>query len=243
MIRLERVSKTFGRLDEVVAVDQVSLEVAAGETLVLIGTSGSGKTTTMKMVNRMVEPSAGQVFVAGEDVATVDPIRLRRRIGWVIQRGGLFPHMTVGRNVALLGELEGWDEARRATRANELLELVSLPESVRDRYPRELSGGQRQRVGVARALCLDPSVVLMDEPFGALDPITRSDLHREFRALQERVHKTVLLVTHDLREAFALGDRVALMDEGRVVQLGVEADFRQRPENDFVASFLAAQGA
>jgi osmoprotectant transport system ATP-binding protein len=244
MIRLERVRKVFSVASgDVVAVDGVSLEVAEGETLCLIGTSGSGKTTTMKMVNRMVEPSAGRVLVAGKDVASVDPIKLRRRIGWVIQRGGLFPHMTVGRNVSILGELEGWPEERRRSRAQELLELVSLPPAeFEGRYPRELSGGQRQRVGLARALCLDPAVILMDEPFGALDPITRATLHREFRQLQDRVQKTVLLVTHDLSEAFSLGDRVALMDRGQVVQLGVEADFRQRPASPFVEAFVSAQG-
>ena len=242
MIRWEGAGKVFP--GGVVAVDGVDLEVREGETLVLIGTSGSGKTTTMKMVNRMVAPSSGRVLVDGRDVADEDPIRLRRGIGWVIQSGGLFPHMTVGRNVGLLGELEGWDGERVRARADELLAMVSLePSEFRDRYPRELSGGQRQRVGVARALCLDPAIVLMDEPFGALDPITRADLHREFRALQERVRKTVVLVTHDLREAFELGDRVALMDRGRVVQLGAEHDFRQQPAGEFVRRFVAAQGA
>ena len=242
MIALEGVRKVYpGGAGEVVAVDDVSLTIAAGETLCLIGTSGSGKTTTMKMINRMVEPSAGAVRVGGEDVRSLDPIRLRRRLGYVIQKGGLFPHMTVARNIGLLPALEGWETDRIAARVDALLAMVNLEVSLRDRYPRELSGGQRQRVGVARALALDPQILLMDEPFGALDPITRAQLHREFKQLQQTVGKTTVLVTHDMAEAFALGDRVALMDKGRLVQVGGEADFRERPASDFVAAFVGAQ--
>ena len=243
MIALEGVRKVYsgGSGASIIAVDDVSLTIEEGETVCLIGTSGSGKTTTMKMINRMVEPSAGRVLVGGEDVLGLDPIRLRRRLGYVIQKGGLFPHMTVARNIGLLPELEGWEADRIATRVDALLAMVNLEVSLRDRYPRALSGGQRQRVGVARALALDPEILLMDEPFGALDPITRAQLHLEFQQLQRTVGKTVVLVTHDMAEAFMLGDRVALMDEGRLIQIGDEADFRQRPASDFVAAFVGAQ--
>lgn len=243
MLSLRRVSKSFQGPDgrEVVAVQEVSLDVDAGETLCLIGTSGSGKTTTMKMINRLVEPTSGQVLVGGRDVGSVDPLELRRNIGYVIQNGGLFPHMTVRRNVGLLLELAGWQRPRRRARVDELLQLVNLPAAdFAERYPRELSGGQRQRVGVARALALDPAYILMDEPFGALDPITRDQLHREFQQLRHQVAKTIIIVTHDMAEAFALGDRVALMDAGRLVQVGTEDDFRRQPADQFVVDFLGS---
>jgi osmoprotectant transport system ATP-binding protein len=241
MVEVQGVEKTFVGLDgrAVSAVRGVTFGVARGETLCLLGTSGCGKTTTLRMINRLVEPSAGRVCVEGQDVRDGDPIALRRRIGYVIQRGGLFPHMTVEKNVGLLCELEGWPAARVRARVSELLELVNLPaDTFSPRYPAELSGGQRQRVGVARALALDPPIVLMDEPFGALDRITRAQLHVEFEALQARVGKAIVLVTHDLSEAFALGDRVALMHEGRIVQAGTEAELREHPAHDFVREFL-----
>jgi osmoprotectant transport system ATP-binding protein len=241
VIELCNVSKVFdgARGERVVAVDELSLEVPTGTTLCLIGTSGSGKTTTMKLINRLIEPSSGRVRLGGEDVAGVDVIVLRRRIGYVIQKGGLFPHMTVEANVGLLCRLEGWAPPDVSRRVAELLELVNLPAAnFGKRYPRELSGGQRQRVGVARALALDPAYVLMDEPFGALDPITRRQIHEEFLALQARVAKTMVIVTHDMSEAFKLGDRIALMDGGKLVQIGREADFRERPVSDFVVEFL-----
>ncbi|MCA8925202.1 MAG: ATP-binding cassette domain-containing protein [Planctomycetes bacterium] len=245
MIELKDVYKVFpprgGVGDPVVAVDGVSLSVGAGETLCLIGTSGCGKTTTMKMINRLIEPTRGAITVGGEDVAAQDVIRLRRRLGYVIQKGGLFPHMTIARNVGLLCEEEGWDAERTRARVDELLNLVNLPpEEFRARYPRDVSGGQRQRVGVARALALDPDYVLMDEPFGALDPITRSQLHDEFADLKTKVKKTIVIVTHDMEEAFKLGDKVALMNAGRVVQVGVEQDFRERPASAFVSEFLSS---
>ena len=241
MIKFEDVTKVFRGPDGqyVVAVDGLSLSVADGVTLSLIGTSGCGKTTTMKMVNRLVAPTRGTIRVGGRDVADEDPIRLRRSIGYVIQSGGLFPHMTVARNVGLLCRLEGQDRATERARTRELLELVNLDPGVySDRYPRELSGGQRQRVGVARALALDPPYVLMDEPFGALDPITRDQVRDEFALLQERVGKTIILVTHDMSEAFRLANRIALMDAGQIVQLGTEEDFRRRPATPFVEAFL-----
>jgi osmoprotectant transport system ATP-binding protein len=242
VIELDAVSKTYRGRDgaTVQAVDGVSLVVERGCTLCLIGTSGCGKTTTMKLINRLVEPTGGRVLVLGRDIREQDPITLRRSIGYVIQKGGLFPHMTVARNVGLLCELEGWDPERVRARVSELLALVNLPiDTFGARYPRELSGGQRQRVGVARALALDPPIILMDEPFGALDPISRTRIHEEFIELQRSVQKTIVIVTHDMGEAFKLADEVALMSEGKIVQRGTEADFRERPANAFVEEFLA----
>ncbi len=223
------------------AVDGVSLAVEEGETLCLIGTSGSGKTTLLKMVNRLVVPTLGRVTVGGQDVSLADVIALRRGLGYVIQSGGLLPHLDVAANVGLLGVLEGWEAPRIEARVRALLELVNLsPETFAHRRPAELSGGERQRVGVARALVLDPPVLLMDEPFGALDPLTRADLRREFAGLKRAVDKTIVLVTHDLAEAFALGDRMALLDGGRLAQVGTASDLRERPADDFVRRFLEA---
>lgn len=224
---------------EVAAVAGVTLRVEAGETVCLIGPSGCGKTTTMKLINRLVEPTAGEVAVDGKDVRTLDAITLRRQMGYVIQSGGLFPHLTVARNVGLLCRLGGWKRERVRQRVAGLLALVNLPEAeYGHRYPRDLSGGQRQRVGVARALALDPPIVLMDEPFGALDPITRDQVHEEFKQLKARMGKTIVLVTHDMAEAFKLSDRVVLMDRGAIVQVGTEIDFRERPASAFVTDFL-----
>lgn len=198
-------------------VEDLSFTIERGETLVLLGESGCGKTTTLRLVNRLLLPTAGAVFVEGRDTREWNPIALRRRIGYVIQEAGLFPHFTVGRNVGLVPALEGWTEERTTARVCELLEMVGLePSRFAARYPSELSGGQRQRVGVARALAADPPLLLMDEPFGALDPLTRATLRREFSTLQKQLDKTVVLVTHDVREALALGARIALMAEGRI---------------------------
>ena len=196
---------------------ELNLEVQRGETLVLLGRSGSGKTTTLKLINRLLTQSAGSIFVDGRSLDEWDVIRLRRMIGYVIQEVGLFPHFTVARNIGVVPQIEGWSADRIQRRVTELLELVGLEPQLASRYPRELSGGQRQRVGVARALAADPSFLLMDEPFGALDPITRAELQREFLALQQRLRKTVVFVTHDLREALLLGTRVALMESGQLV--------------------------
>jgi osmoprotectant transport system ATP-binding protein len=221
----------------------LSLTVAEGETLALIGRSGSGKTTALKLVNALLLPTDGRVEVGGTATTAWNPIRLRRQTGWVIQDVGLFPHLTVRRNVAVVPELEGWPAERVAARVEELLGLVGLPAATfGDRYPHQLSGGQRQRVGVARALGVDPPLVLLDEPFGALDPITRRELQREFRALQERLHKTAVFVTHDLREAAFVADRLALLDGGRLVATGTadELAASARPE---VRDFLEAGAA
>ena len=221
----------------------LSLDVGEGETVALIGPSGSGKTTALKLVNRLLDADAGTVRVLGREVREADPIALRRGLGYVIQEGGLFPHWTVRENVAAVPRLLGWDPGRRRQRADELLAMVGLPpDEFGERLPRALSGGQRQRVGVARALAADPPIVLMDEPFGALDPIARSALQREFLGWKQRLGKAVLLVTHDLREAFRLADRVAILHAGRVRQVGTRAAL-ERSSDDFVRAFLAEGAA
>ena len=224
----------------------LNLEVRCGETLVLLGRSGCGKTTTLKLINRLLDPSDGQVLVEDKATTQWDPIRLRRRIGYVIQEIGLFPHITVEDNVGVVPRLEGWEKEKIRTRARELLEMVGLdPERFAARYPRELSGGQRQRVGVARALAADPPILLLDEPFGALDPITRREIQAEFRSLQKRLGKTMVFVTHDVREAFLLASRIALLKDGKVVLLGQPGDFlkSQEPEVRAFVSCLEDPGS
>ena len=241
MIELRALRKVFSgpQGEDVVAVDDVDLVVSEGETVCLIGTSGSGKTTTMKMINRLIEPTSGEVRVGGTKVTELDVIRLRRQIGYVIQKGGLFPHMTVAENIGLMNKLEGWEAQKTKQRVEELMHLVNLPpEEFFHRYPDEISGGQRQRVGVARSLALDPAYILMDEPFGALDPITREQIHDEFAQLKREVKKSIVLVTHDLSEAVKLGDKIALMDFGKLIQFGPPEDFLERPANDFVRDFF-----
>ena len=218
----------------------LSLDVHEGETLVLLGRSGSGKTTALKLINRLLEPTGGTVLVEGRSTVEWDPIRLRRHIGYVIQETGLFPHFTVERNVALVPQLEGWPPERIRARVAELLELVGLePAQFSRRYPHQLSGGQRQRVGVARALAADPPVLLMDEPFGALDPLTRAEIQREFHSLQRRLRKTIVFVTHDLREALLLADHIALLDTGRLVGTYAPDEFL-KSTHPIVAAYAAA---
>jgi osmoprotectant transport system ATP-binding protein len=203
----------------------LNLEVRRGEILVLLGRSGSGKTTTLKLINRLLTPTSGEIRVEGSAVAQEDVVRLRRRIGYVIQEVGLFPHFTVERNVGLVPTIEGWPEEKIRSRTQELLRMVGLEPNLASRYPHQLSGGQRQRVGVARALAADPAILLMDEPFGALDPLTRNELQHEFLSLQQRLHKTVVFVTHDLNEALRLGSRIALMEVGKLVTVLSPQDF------------------
>ena len=224
------------------AVEDLSLEIPAGKVCVLVGPSGCGKTTSLKMVNRLIEPTSGRILIGDTDVAKQDMIELRRGIGYVIQQVGLFPHQTVGENVATVPRLLGWDESRRRARATELLELVGLdPATYTDRYPAALSGGERQRVGVARALAADPPVLLMDEPFGAVDPIVRERLQNELLDLQERIAKTILFVTHDIDEAVKMGDLVAVLQVGgRLAQFGTPDEILANPASDFVARFVGA---
>jgi osmoprotectant transport system ATP-binding protein len=228
--------------DEKVLLANLNLEVSRGETLVLLGRSGSGKTTTLKLINRLIDPTEGEVLVEGCATTAGDPIPLRRHIGYVIQEVGLFPHFTVERNVGLVPRLEGWRPDRTRSRVDELLQLVGLdPERFRDRHPRELSGGQRQRVGVARALAAEPPILLMDEPFGALDPLTRTEIQREFLALQQRLRKTIVFVTHDLREALTLATRIALLEAGKLIGVYSPSDFLRSGE-PAVADYVAALG-
>ena len=239
-ITLDGISKIYP--DGTVAVDGLSLEVPAGELLVLIGPSGCGKSTVLRMMNRLIEPTGGRVLIDGEDVTRADPVELRRRIGYVIQNVGLFPHQSIRANVGTVPRLLGWKRAQIRTRADELLDLVGLdPARYAKRYPHELSGGQRQRVGVARALAADPVVLLMDEPFSAVDPIVRARLQDEFLSLQAAVHKTIVLVTHDLDEAVRLGDRIAILSEGgHLEQYAAPAELLSAPASPMVRDFVGA---
>jgi osmoprotectant transport system ATP-binding protein len=240
MISFQSVSKRYAGGG--FAVESLDLEVADGELCVLVGPSGCGKTTTLRMVNRLVEPTSGRIVVDGEDVATTDAVVLRRRIGYVIQQAGLFPHQKVAENVASVPKLLGWDKTRTHDRVTELLDLVGLdPAQYAGRYPHELSGGQQQRVGVARALAGDPPVLLMDEPFGAVDPVARDHLQQEFLRLQEQLKKTVIFVTHDIEEAVTLGDRIAVLRQGGVLQqYDTPAEVLGQPATPFVADFVGA---
>jgi len=238
VIELQDVTRRYG---DTVAVDRVSLRVEEGELLVLLGGSGSGKTTTLKMVNRLIEPTSGRILVAGEDTAAARPHELRRRIGYVFQRVGLFPHLTVAENIAVTPSLLGWDGARIQARVDALLELCELdPAAVRGRFPHELSGGQAQRVGVARALAAEPPVMLLDEPFGALDPLTRDRLQRSFLRIRQKLGLTAVFVTHDMVEALLLGDRIAVMRDGRLVQVGTGRELFRAPADEHVAALMSA---
>jgi osmoprotectant transport system ATP-binding protein len=231
------VTKTYG--DGTAALAGVTLAILPGETVALVGESGSGKTTLLRTFNRMIEPSAGAVRIEGKPAAELDPIALRRRIGYVPQDGGLIPHWRIERNVELVPRLLGWDRDRRQSRTREMLELVGLdPGAHAGRYPAELSGGQRQRVAFARALAADPPLILLDEPFGALDALTRLELHRQFLELKAHLGKTTLLVTHDLNEAFRLADRIGVMRGGRLLQIGTAAELAERPADPYVSALL-----
>ena len=243
-ILLDGVTKRYDAQSQA-AVDDITMEIPAGEIVMLVGPSGCGKTTTMKMINRLIEPTSGRIFIGDDDVTKRDPDQLRRHIGYVIQGAGLFPHLTVGDNIAIVPRLLKWDKKRTASRIDELLDLVSLdPAQYRDRYPRELSGGQQQRIGVARALAADPPVLLMDEPFGAVDPITRLRLQDELLRLQEELRKTIVFVTHDFDEAVKLGDRIAILQTGsKIVQYDSPERILAEPADDFVRGFVGAGAA
>ena len=243
-ILLDGVTKRYGDTSSP-AVDNVTIEIPAGEIVMFVGPSGCGKTTTMKMINRLIEPTSGRILIGDDDVTQRNLDELRRHIGYVIQGAGLFPHFTVGDNIAIVPRLLKWDKKRIADRVDELLDLVSLdPAQYRDRYPRELSGGQQQRVGVARALAADPPVLLMDEPFGAVDPITRQRLQDELLRLQDELRKTIVFVTHDFDEAVKLGDRIAILQAGsKIVQYDTPEAILTNPANDFVRDFVGAGAA
>ncbi|GAA2334216.1 ATP-binding cassette domain-containing protein [Saccharopolyspora halophila] len=243
-IKLEEVSKRYPGSKQA-AVESVTMTIPAGETVCLVGPSGSGKTTTMRMINRLIEPTSGKISIGGQDVLGLDPDKLRREIGYSIQQAGLFPHMTVGENVGLVPGLVGWDKKRTSDRIDEMLELVNLePHIYRNRYPRQLSGGQQQRVGVARALAANPPVLLMDEPFGAVDPITRGVLQDELMRLQEDLGKTIVFVTHDFDEAVKLGDRIAVLGErSKILQYDTPDAILANPADDTVAGFVGAGAA
>ncbi|MDP3447696.1 MAG: betaine/proline/choline family ABC transporter ATP-binding protein [Eubacteriales bacterium] len=236
MIKFENVTKKYGDLT---VVDNLTLEVDKGNLVALIGASGCGKTTTLKMVNRIIEPTSGNIFVNEENILRQDPVQLRRGIGYVIQQIGLFPNMTIAENITVVGKLLSWNKAHSRERAEELLHMVEMdPALYMNRYPNELSGGQQQRIGVLRALATDPEIILMDEPFGALDPITREQLQNEFINLQTRLHKTILFVTHDMDEAIKMADSIVLMRDGKIVQAAAAEEMLRNPADDYVASFI-----
>lgn len=241
MIRLKKVTKRYG---DTVAVNELSIEINAGEVCVLIGPSGCGKTTTLRMINRLIEPTSGRIFVDGREIRTAKPEQLRRSIGYAIQSVGLFPHMTVAANIAIVPELLHWEKSRISRRIEELLVLVGL-NSVEhaSKYPNQLSGGEAQRIGVARALAANPPILLMDEPFGAVDPLTRERLQAQFIRIQQELKKTIILVTHDLDEAIRLADRIAIMDSGRLVQYDTPEAILARPANKFVHDFVGTDRA
>jgi osmoprotectant transport system ATP-binding protein len=238
MIKVAHLSKHFGKVK---AVDDISFEVKERENLILLGTSGCGKTTTLKMINRLIEPTKGEIFIDGKNIFEQSPEILRRGIGYALQNNGLFPHYTVAENIAIVPQLLKWDKKRIEKRVSELLEKLHLSKDYLNVYPNELSGGQQQRIGLARALVADPAVLLMDEPFGALDNVTRSKIHAEFKALDELKRKTIIMVTHDVQEAFELGDRICLMDNGKIIQDGTPSELLFNPLNSFVKGFLQHQ--
>ena len=243
MISMREVTKTFPG-SKSPAVSSLSLDVAAGETVVLVGPSGCGKTTTMKMINRLEEPTSGTILVGGTDVMKQDPVQLRRGIGYVIQSIGLMPHRTVAENIATVPKLVGWDDARVEVRVRELADMLDLDPDLLARYPHALSGGQRQRVGVARALAVDPPVMLMDEPFGAVDPIVRHRLQDQFLAIQAELRKTIVFVTHDVDEALKMADRIAILNKGGIVeQYAAPGEILRAPANDFVRQFIGGERA
>ncbi|MDQ0243698.1 glycine/betaine/L-proline transporter ATP-binding subunit [Bacillus fengqiuensis] len=236
MIRFENVNKLYG---DVQTLYNISFEIKKGELVALIGPSGCGKTTTLRMINRLIDPSSGNIYINGQDISGTDPVELRRNIGYVIQQVGLMPHMTIGKNIGLVPKLKGWKIEEYSKRIDELLDMVGLdPKVFRHRYPFELSGGQQQRVGVIRALAAEPPVILMDEPFSALDPISREQLQEELVRLQKEIQKTIVFVTHDIDEALKISDRIVIMNTGKIVQFDTPEAILKKPANDFVRGFI-----
>ena len=236
MIEVNNLSKV---IDNTKTVDNISFSISKGETFVLLGTSGCGKTTTLKMINRLIEPTSGEIFIGGKNITEKIPENLRKNIGYVIQNAGLFPHYTVEQNISIVPNLLHWEKEKTKNRVNELLKLVSLaPDEFLNRYPHELSGGQKQRVSIARALASDPQIILLDEPFGALDQITRAQIRKEFKTLESLINKTMILVTHDVVEALELGDKICLMNKGKIEQAGTPHELISSPKNSFVKSFF-----
>ena len=238
MIEVKQVSKTFG---QTTAVKNLSFTVKNGETLILLGTSGCGKTTTLKMLNYLITPDEGSIFINGKDNTLVNPEELRLGIGYVLQNHGLFPHYTIAQNIAIVPQLLKWDKEKIRKRTDELIEKLHLPTDLKNKFPHQLSGGQQQRVGLARALAVNPPILLMDEPFGALDPITRNKIKSEFLTLDELQNKTIVMVTHDVQEAFELGNQICLMDEGEILQIGTPKELLEKPRSEKVKSFLKDQ--
>lgn len=235
MITVENISKSFNGIH---AVKNISFEVKENETLILLGTSGCGKTTTLRIINRLIEPDSGNIIINNKNILQQQPDELRRGIGYVLQNHGLFPHYSVEQNISIVPKLLEWDKEKIHERTDELLNKFQLMEKSANKFPNELSGGQQQRVGLARALAANPPILLMDEPFGALDPITKSEIHKEFKELDELKKKTIVLVTHDVQEAFELGDRICLMDKGEIMQIGKPSELLFQPANDYVKSFF-----
>lgn len=241
MIKFENITKIY-KGEKKPSVDNLSLEIEEGEICMIIGPSGCGKTTTMKMINKLIEPTEGTIYINGEDISKINPIDLRLNIGYVIQGTGLFPHMTIEENIAVVPKEKNWDKSKIDKRIDELLELVELENEYRKSYPKNLSGGQRQRVGVARALAADPPIMLMDEPFGALDPITRRKIQDEFLDIQKKIKKTIVFVTHDIDEAIKMGDKIAVMKDGELVQFGTPEEILADPVDEFVEDLIGANG-
>lgn len=239
MLSLQKVTKIYPGAGHIKAVNELSFDLEEGEICTVVGPSGCGKTTAMKMINRLIPITSGKIYIDGKDIARLNTIELRRRIGYVIQNIGLFPNMTIGENIAIIPKLLKWDKSKIDEKVLRLLELVSLdPDEFRDRYPKELSGGQQQRIGVARAMAGDPPIMLMDEPFGAIDPINRGNLQNEFLKVQEKVKKTIVFVTHDIDEAIKMGDKICLLKDGHLVQFASPEEMLTHPKNDFVADFV-----
>jgi osmoprotectant transport system ATP-binding protein len=241
MIKIKNLTKRYE--NNFIAVNNVSIDIAKGEMVALLGKSGCGKTSTLKMINRLIEYDSGEIYINNRKIREINPITLRRNIGYVIQDIGLFPHLTIAANIAVVPKLLKWNSERIERTMTDVMDIIKLPNTLLQRYPHQLSGGQKQRIGVARAIIANPDIILMDEPFGALDPITREELQQEFMNLQKQIQKTIVFVTHDIFEAFTLGNKVAIMDKGEIIQMGTPYDLLIMPKNNFVKKFIGKHHA